>query len=204
MMRLAAWVLLALLVAPAPAWAGYTHYWTWKEAPTAAQLSAASADLERLLAAHPELVAVQPTARPDGGAGDGGTLPSVWVAFNGVGPAAHEDFVFPGNHGFNFCKTAQKPYDAVVTAALLVARDHFGPEVLAIESDGSFSAEWQPGAALYTAVFSRPARDPTTIHVEPAVQDPDQRGAATPRVRDPRWILVLAACLLGMLLLRRL
>jgi hypothetical protein len=81
------------------------------------------------------------------------------VDFNGTGVDAHEPFVFPGGNGFNFCKTAAKPYDEVVTACLLVARDHFPPSVLEISSDGSWS-DWAEGAKLYSAVFHRPARNP--------------------------------------------
>jgi len=56
------------------------------------------------------------------------------VTLNGLGEAGHEEFVFPGEVGFNFTKTAGKPYDEVVTACLLVARDHFPPPRLRIQS----------------------------------------------------------------------
>ena len=207
MKGLAALVVWLAAWAPGAAWAGYTHYWTWRSSPKPAQLAAAVADMQRLVAAQKDVLDIKVPAAVDGGpaaSGDGGTLPSVWLAFNGQGQDAHEDFVFPGNTGFNFCKTAQKPYDAVVTAALLVARDHFGPEVLSIESDGAYQEDWKAGAALYARVFDREARDPTSQFSPVAAADPDQRGAGTPRVRDPRWILLLAASLLGMLLLRRL
>jgi hypothetical protein len=63
--------------------------------------------------------------------------------------------------GFNFCKTAGKPYDEVVTACLLVARDHFPEDILSIDSDGSWSdGDWQEGTKLYTTVLGRPARNP--------------------------------------------
>lgn len=51
------------------------------------------------------------------------------VVFNGVGPNAHEPFVvervaerpsFLSGEHFAFCKTAAKPYDAYVVAALIL------------------------------------------------------------------------------------
>lgn len=81
------------------------------------------------------------------------------VDFNGIGDDGHEPFVFPGEPGFNFCKTAYKPYDEVVTACLLVARDHFPPKVLAISSDGEW-ADWGKGEKLYRSVFGRSPKYP--------------------------------------------
>jgi len=94
------------------------------------------------------------------------------VDFNGVGEKAHEPFVFPyvlpDHEPFNFCKTAYKPSDEVVTACLIVARDHFSSSVLEISSHGEW-ADWARGAALYSSVFGRPAREPMTRHgLDPA------------------------------------
>lgn len=57
------------------------------------------------------------------------------VRFNGVGDDAHETFVFSKKSGFNFCKTQRKPYDAVVCACLLTAKNIFGSNIN-ISSDG--------------------------------------------------------------------
>jgi hypothetical protein len=89
------------------------------------------------------------------------------VDFNGIGDDAHEPFVFPyvfpDHTSFNFCKTQWKPYDEVVTACLIVARDHFSPSVLEISSDGSWD-DWRSGAKLYASVLGRTARNPLTRH----------------------------------------
>lgn len=46
------------------------------------------------------------------------------VAFNGVGDEGHEIFVLEKDAtGFAFCKTARKPYDAVVVAVLVRASE---------------------------------------------------------------------------------
>lgn len=52
---------------------------------------------------------------------------------------------------FTFCKTARKPYDVLVTAALIRLAYHF-PEACKIESDGD-ADEWAAGAALCQQVF---------------------------------------------------
>ena len=85
------------------------------------------------------------------------------IEFNGRGDNAHEPFVFPGNAGFNFCKTQFKPYDAVVTACLIAARDHFPTSTLVIASDGKWDeGDWADGARLYENALGRKPADPTS------------------------------------------
>jgi hypothetical protein len=138
--------------------AGYTHYFTWKQTPDEAALKSCIADMNRLIEARKGIL-----VSPDLPESTPGSLKlnSTNVDFNGIGEKAHEPFVFPGREGFNFCKTAWKPYDEVVTACLVVARDHFPPSVLEIQSDGAWEY-WKKGALLYSKVFGRPARDPMT------------------------------------------
>ncbi len=76
------------------------------------------------------------------------------LGFNGDGEEGHESFCFdrvisPGAHAqkkphptksttnlyFDFCKTAQKPYDLMVCACLILARAHFGEDIQVL-SDG--------------------------------------------------------------------
>ncbi len=72
------------------------------------------------------------------------------IRFNGVGENAHETFYFDVNDdyrtgdgkSFAFCKTACKPYDAVVMKVLIVLK-YFLRDELRVTSDGSFSEEWQ-------------------------------------------------------------
>ena len=87
--------------------AGYTHYWRWRSAPDAAELRAAVADMNRIAKARPGEVTVESNGAS--------------ITLNGIGDDGHEDFRFPAGA---FCKTAAKPCDEVVTACLLVARDH--------------------------------------------------------------------------------
>ena len=59
---------------------------------------------------------------------------------------------------FDFCKTAYRPYDGVVTAILIRAKVIYG-DLVSISSDGGWS-EWQAGRNIYEAVFGEPAPNP--------------------------------------------
>ena len=59
---------------------------------------------------------------------------------------------------FEFCKTAMKPYDAVVTAILIRAKVIYG-SCVRISSDGEWH-EWQAGRDLYETVFGEVAPNP--------------------------------------------
>lgn len=135
--------------------AGYTHYFTWNQKPSDADLKACVSEMRLVIEARKDIL-----VGPDGPA-SAMIFDSTHVDLNGIGDDANEPFIFPGESGFNFCKTEGKPYDAVVTACLLVARDHFPSAVLLIGSDGSWDAgDWQDGAKLYSSVLSRPAQNP--------------------------------------------
>jgi hypothetical protein len=81
------------------------------------------------------------------------------VRFNGYDADSHETFEWSINSsGFDFTKTARKPYDAVVTACLIHLKDIYG-ELVSIGSDGSWS-EWQDGARLYRNATGLTASSP--------------------------------------------
>jgi len=83
-----------------------------------------------------------------------------YVRVNGVGADGHEDFYWTklADTGFNFCKTAEKPYDAVVTACLLWLKECYG-EAVTISSDGYWH-EWLPGRRLFAEAFDYNAEFP--------------------------------------------
>jgi len=94
--------------------AGYTHYYSWHKTPDAAALKACVAEMNRVIEVRKDILV--------GAEGEGAVdVESERVEFNGHGENSHEPFLFPGEEQFNFCKTAGKPYDEVVTACLLVA-----------------------------------------------------------------------------------
>lgn len=138
---------------------GYTHYWTQKRNFTIAQWQQVITDLKAILhhAQHVEGIALA------NGCGEGGTSPEInddRFAFNGLGDDSHETFVIhrkvqpleeyqtKDQRGWDFCKTARKPYDAVVVACLCylatVTRKEeptthepiIGSEVYSVSSDG--------------------------------------------------------------------
>lgn len=73
------------------------------------------------------------------------------IALNGEGENAHESLnirnIEDGLGTFNFCKTARKPYDIVVTGILIALKKKFEFTVK-INSDGDID-EWEPGLNLY-------------------------------------------------------
>ena len=90
-------------------------------------------------------------------------------AFESGRDMAHETFYWAGiptlsewrkdeKDHFEFCKTARKPYDAVVTAILIRAKVIYG-SCVSISSDGDWH-EWQAGRELYKQVFLEDAECP--------------------------------------------
>lgn len=127
---------------------GYSHRWTIQKEITPAQFKKWS-DGVRIIVD----TAVEAGIKLGNGLGeDAPEIAENLVAFNGVGNDGHETFgIALGDQGFDFCKTAAKPYDAVVTACLIHAKVIFGKKI-AVSSDGSWD-DWQMGQVLYETVF---------------------------------------------------
>lgn len=141
---------IVLLMTVSAAHAGYSHYWTWKSSPDSAKLKKCIDEMKSILQASPvPLASVEGKGQP--------TIRDTMLTFNMKGDDKEigEPFVFPGRTGYNFCKTGGKPYDAVVTACLLVVLDHFTPEEVSITSDSGSLEEWEEGIALYKRVLGR-------------------------------------------------
>ena len=83
------------------------------------------------------------------------------IGLNGKGDNAHEEFTmrehFTENEP-NFCKTARKPYDVVVTACLAVLKYRLG-EFFNVSSDGR-SDDWTNGVELARKVLRRKVPNP--------------------------------------------
>jgi len=74
------------------------------------------------------------------------------IRLNGVGDGACETFrLARAVSGYEWCKTDRRPYDAVVTAVLVLAQAH-ALGWLAITSDGT-PADWEPGLRLLGEAF---------------------------------------------------
>jgi len=138
---------------------GYTHYWKYTGVLPEEEFRSFVIDVEKLVK-YPRVKDLiceeydEPDAPPYVQA-IGVEMGLGLVKFNGKGEQGHETFYFSQRQdGFAFCKTAYKPYDAVVTATLLVAKKHFGDK-LEVTSDGSWD-EWMAGRDLYRDVFGGP------------------------------------------------
>ena len=176
-----AFVFACVMLGERDAQAGYTHYWRWLVVPEAQRLEPCLRDMEKIANAKRDMLAdgEERTGRDavfrfednrplDAGSADAEapdaqarSFPS--IAFNGIGEESHETFVFPAPFdapGFNFVKTQWKPYDVVVVACLIAARDYFKPDELAIGSDGEWARDWNDGALLYERILGRTAVDP--------------------------------------------
>jgi hypothetical protein len=143
---------------------GYTHYWKFKDVPRGNAKNAEesyqlairqcqrviktyNAEMKKIDDKHPErLSGYSAHTKVDEYGG---------LKFNGVGELAHEDFTarehYSENEGFNFCKTAQKPYDTVVTACLIVLEYYMGG-LIEVSSDGD-STDWESGLELAKRVL---------------------------------------------------
>lgn len=127
---------------------GYTHYHAQQRAFTAAEW-------ELITQATHKILASQPKGLICGGNGEGeATVDTEEICFNGNNEddQSHETFHITKRKmgDFNFCKTAQKPYDTAVVAVLCVIH-FYAPGVLEIGSDGE-QDDWRQGLELAQTV----------------------------------------------------
>lgn len=135
---------------------GYTHYWDMDRRPTADEWEAITSDFKHLLDVAPTWGLLTGTEIPPLKGERDNSNPNhnpidnerEVIIFNGVGAAGHETMVIgPGDAlGFQFCKTARKPYDLWVTALLILCHYH-APNCWRIGSDGTVK-EWWPALTL--------------------------------------------------------
>ena len=130
---------------------GYTHYWYMKKDKKVSnkKWNKLTGDVKLLLDGSPILERAKQNNKNDWW--NDLTITDNEIRYDG----GHETFVLerkPKNHPwraeeewvFNFCKTARKEYDGLVTATLLLAKHHLGDEIK-ISSDGD-EQEWAEGA----------------------------------------------------------
>lgn len=94
------------------------------------------------------------------------------VRFNGVGEEGHETFRYSTSPGdeIGFCKTARKPYDAVVMRVLLILG--YYREGLTIRSDGEFDGEWAEALAWFNREVGRAYVDRRLGFYRPSTEQP--------------------------------
>lgn len=152
---------------------GYTHYWTQRRSFTKEEWATILNDIGAILkyAQHDGGV---PLADGMGKLGTSPQLTATDIRFNGVDNGGENDFShetfyierkirkpdYPGRQrGFDFCKTAEKPYDPVVVACLcylstITRKDDpetgepiIGTEAYEVSSDGR-GGDWLSGLDL--------------------------------------------------------
>jgi len=124
---------------------GYTHYWTQTRDFTREEWSQVREDMKALLKDVQHVQGI-PLAN---GMGELGTSPEITdkkVWFNGAGDGSCETFCLyrvrppkEAHHerrGWDFCKTARRPYDMAVTAALCYLATVTDPVSHSVGSDG--------------------------------------------------------------------
>jgi len=131
----------------------YTHYWRQQRDFTDAEWD----QIKKAFGAIHEKSGVLLTG-PSGEPNDPIICDDGRIEFNGVedenNDHAHETFIVEKikTSGFEFCKTACKPYDDVVTGLLLYI-DHAAPGAMSISSDGNMSGvDWETGRNLFESV----------------------------------------------------
>lgn len=112
---------------------GYTHYFELKTNGTV-NLDNVQKAVQKVLDEDSNIIQREydDKAKPVNEISDGNLL----IKFNGIGNEGHETFYLDTKKvGFNFCKTARKPYDATVCKVLSILKYYFGSDIV-ITSDG--------------------------------------------------------------------
>lgn len=136
---------------------GYTHYFEQNVPATTEQWKSITDDV-RLLFGRCHSLPIQRESDDPGPP----EISDSRIWFNGIGDDGHESFVVPKeSYRFQFCKTAEKPYDTAVTAVLLLMHHH-APGCWDIRSDGS-ADEWAPGVDLINTALGIEILPPDSI-----------------------------------------
>ena len=140
---------------------GYTHYWTFRSPAKGQAKSVEKAYQQAIKECSKIAKAYQKDAlgyeRLSGYTAHAPSWSYGGLHINGKSELAHENFTmrehFKQNLGWrnNFCKTAQKPYDVVVVACLIVLKHRLG-KYFEVESDG-LQHDWQTGLELAKQVL---------------------------------------------------
>lgn len=120
---------------------GYTHYWEKPNGLKNSKFLDYINDLREVTKGSEDILQLEyDEAKPI-------EISTEAVSFNGIGDDGHETFYLtPDAEDFAFCKTACKPYDTYVVAALILAKYHF-EDAIEVSSDGC-KGEWEEGLAL--------------------------------------------------------
>lgn len=136
---------------------GYTHYWEFKPIPRG-KAKQVEALYQRALKDCNKVIQAWQSRYPKGGYSDHYRLSGYsahskeygGLEVNGKGDLAHEPFTLREHYrqnlespGWDFCKTARKPYDTVVVACLAILK-HYLKGLIVVSSDGCCE-DWADG-----------------------------------------------------------
>jgi hypothetical protein len=141
---------------------GYTHYWRPQRQFTDLEWTEISSKAIKLVTDSEIPVQLEDNnPRPP-------RIDEGVILFNGVGDDGHEPFFLEKDRlvGFEFCKTARKPYDTLVCATLLISHK-VAPDALDIASDG-YAEEWLPTRDLLKKIFGEDFPLPNGLEPAPA------------------------------------
>lgn len=132
---------------------GYTHYWQPKAPLTSSTFARIKAAAEKVATIAWNEMEID-LCGPMGERGTDPEFTDTHISLNGQEGApgerdlSHETFRIEADaaRDFNFCKTAMKPYDVVVTAILCLC-EHYTEGKFGVSSDGAFD-EWEAGLNL--------------------------------------------------------
>ena len=143
---------------------GYTHYWA-KSQPSSRDVWAPFQTVAKMIVQDQKKHGVALVYEWDHGAKP--ITDAEQVRFNGNGPEGHETFQISraATPHFDFCKTAQKPYDTAVVACLICAAVLLPG--FSWSSDGDVD-ELQPGLDLARKVLGMPSLELNTRQDEAA------------------------------------
>ena len=118
---------------------GYTHYWSFRGEVAPKDIKDGK---EKFTKAYELINKAYKKVTEMGieiAGGDGNGKPTITpytISFNGKGEKSHETFFIRYDvDGWNFCKTARKPYDVLVCLSLLAFKEAFGDD-FEYSSDG--------------------------------------------------------------------
>ena len=117
---------------------GYTHYWTIKNAISQNSWDKIIDEVKPILEANKDII------RLEYDASEPAICDANCIRFNGIEDDGHETFQLRLHRvGFNFCKTARKPYDKVVVEVLKKVKE-IVPNWITLSSDGDGEIDGKP------------------------------------------------------------
>jgi hypothetical protein len=148
---------------------GYTHYWSFKQSPRGQAEKTEQSYLKAVKDCHKVIIAY---SKANGGLSGYSAHTKLGkyggIKVNGSGDNAHEDFSLREHYSqnleesFNFCKTAEKPYDVVVVACLIVLAYRL-KGLVNVSSNGR-QADWTEGLKLAQRVLKiKSLKIPTSV-----------------------------------------